>query len=111
MPTLETFQICGLKWHKSTDILALDPCIINMSDTMVSEICGYCLKPPIHVFMVFSIQRIESFSFIAQGIISIPSHTFISNEELTEGIPSFLSCTKMLNVWHVFVTHTKMNHV
>src|SRR3954471_3124363 len=96
MPTLETFQICGPKWHKTTDILALDPSIINMSCTVVSEGCGYCLEPPIHVLVVFSIQHIKSFSFIAQGIISIPSHTFISDEELGEGIPSFFSCAKML---------------
>src|SRR3954464_2059622 len=35
MPSLETLQICGLKWHKSTDILALDPHIINMRGTMI----------------------------------------------------------------------------
>src|SRR3954471_11127824 len=111
MPTLETFQICGLKWHKSTDILTLDPCIINMRGTMIPESGGYFLDPPIHVLVVLSIQHIKTFSFIAQSIISIPSHTFISDEELGESIPGFLSCTKILNVWHIFVTHTKLYHV
>ena len=111
MPTLETFQICGFKWHKSTDILALVPSIINMSCTVVSESCGYCLEPPIHVLVVFSIQHIESLSFVAQIIISIPSHTFISDEELGEGIPSFIGGIVVLNVGKFLWPHSKLDHV
>src|SRR5215216_3770382 len=78
---------------------------------MLSKCCCDAIESSIHVFMVFTIQHVESLSFITKGIIPIPSHAFIPNKEIGEGIPSFFSCVEMFNVGHVLGTHTELYHV
>src|SRR5215216_5797277 len=78
---------------------------------MLSKCCCDALESSIHVFMVFTIQHVESFSFITKGIIPIPSHAFISNKEVGESIPRFFSYVEMFNVGHVLGTHSELYHV
>ena len=111
MSSLQALQVGWLKRHEGTHILPLDPSIIHMSGTMISECVGNSFESSIHVFMVFTIQHIEPFGLVVQSFISISSHTLISNKYVNEGISTFLGGVKMLNVRHVLGSNPKLNHV
>jgi hypothetical protein len=65
VPSLETLQVNRLKWHERTNIIQLDPIVINVESTMISKGGGNTLEPSVHLFMFFTIQHKQAPGLIA----------------------------------------------